>query len=98
VIVLLRALFADRGGSAARFVGACEDAASAIDRLPCAGCGAVQWPVIRKPEWGSAEWWDDPSPQFKCRNCGRCLGDAWPRVPNEHYPFDPPAARRGIPS
>lgn len=68
------------------------DALSAIRNLPCKGCGTVAWPVITKPEEGSAVWWDDPGPDFSCRACGRFLADplAYPaiRKPTQDYPFE----------
>lgn len=68
------------------------DAIEAIRGLPCEDCGTVAWPTITKPERESAEWWDDPSPSFSCRKCGRHLGDPFVpaaiREPTDSYPHE----------
>jgi ribosomal protein S27E len=81
-------------GNASRedFEIAYVDAIDAIRELPCRECGKVAWPVITKPEGGSAEWWDDPSAGFSCRVCGMYLADpfAYPaiRQPSREYPHE----------
>ena len=92
---------APRGVTREEFEVAYADARDAIRELPCEGCGAIAWPVISKPESGSAEWWDDPSPGFSCRECGLYLADpfAYPviREPTRDYPYDGVVDRSKLP-
>jgi hypothetical protein len=55
---------------------------AALSELPCLSCGSTKRPVKRKPRFGSASWWDDPSVYVGCADCGRYLADL-PIV----YPF-----------
>jgi hypothetical protein len=40
---------------------------------PCE-CGATAIPTAMKPQRGTADWWDDPSPYWQCPACGQYRG------------------------
>jgi hypothetical protein len=91
----LRALYeltADGRGSLALFEDAYLDAKKAIESLPCESCGRILWPIIAKPQWGSAEWWDDPLSYFACRHCGAYFAETpapwFSRQPTTAFPFE----------
>lgn len=43
---------------------------AARQQLPCSNCGSSGEPVLAKPKWGTADWWDDPSVYVGCESCG----------------------------
>ena len=55
---------------------------SAPTRLSCQACGGDVEPVVTKPKWGTADWWDDPSPYLACPR-GHFL--AWMSVDDDRY-------------
>lgn len=73
------------GGTPDQFDNAYASAELAIQSLPCGRCHQIDWPVIGHPEWGSAEWWDDPKARFVCEHCGGFLGLLG--QPRGSYPF-----------
>jgi hypothetical protein len=62
-------------GTALHLATALAEADIAISCLPCRECESVAWPVVSKPERGSADWWEDTSAYFVCRSCGTYLAD-----------------------
>lgn len=56
---------------------------------PCE-CGSTTMPVAMKPRRGSA-WWDDPSPFWRCAQCGQYRGEIY----DVRYARDDSATSRG---
>lgn len=49
---------------------------------PCPDCGSAEEPEPVKPRKQTVQWWDDPSPYWRCPGCGSSRGD----VPDSPYP------------
>jgi len=50
--------------------------------LACSACSHEVEPVVTKPKWGTADWWDDPAPYLACPQ-GHFL--AWMSVDEDRY-------------
>lgn len=59
--------------------------------LPCEKCGSSATPIVRSPERGSIDWWDDPSAYFACADCGAYLARLPPYLPDSLRGGHPPA-------